>query len=64
MAHVSLARAFNQSQTFQHLTRRAHIDATLQRLCKAYDQNKSVVETLSSVVKSTAAKYARKHRPS
>lgn len=49
VAHASLARAFNQPQTFQHLT-------------KAYDQNKSVVETLSSVVKSTASKYARKHR--
>ncbi len=40
-AHAEFARAFNESQTFWHLTRRAHIDATLQRLCKAYDQHKA-----------------------
>lgn len=40
-AHTEFARAFNESQTFWYLTRRAHLDATLQRLCKAYDQNRS-----------------------
>jgi hypothetical protein len=39
-AHAEFARAFNESQTFWYLTRRAHVDATLQRLCKAYDQHK------------------------
>ena len=33
------AKEFNESQTFWYLTQRAHLDATLQRLCKAYDQN-------------------------
>jgi hypothetical protein len=32
-------RAFAQSQTFWHLTRRAHQDAAMFRLCRAYDQN-------------------------
>ena len=40
-AHGSFAKAFNQSQTFWYLTRRAHLDATLQHLCKAYDQHKN-----------------------
>ena len=38
-AHKDFAREFNQTQTFWYLTRRAHIDATLVRLCKAYDQH-------------------------
>jgi HEPN superfamily AbiU2-like protein len=40
-ARGEFAQAFNQSQTFWYLTRRAHLDATLQRLCKAYDQHKT-----------------------
>lgn len=31
-------REFNQSQTFWHLTFRAHLEACLLRLCRAYDQ--------------------------
>lgn len=40
-ARSEFLTAFAQSQTFWHLTRRAHLDATLQRLCKAYDQHKT-----------------------
>lgn len=32
-AHAAFGREFNASQTFWYLTRRAHLDATLQRLC-------------------------------
>ena len=38
-AHEKFLQAFNQCHTFWYLTRRAHVDATLIRLCKAYDQN-------------------------
>ncbi len=38
-ASEEYARELNESQTFWYLTRRAHIDAVVSRLCKAYDQN-------------------------
>ena len=38
-ASEEYARELNESRTFWYLTRRAHIDAAVSRLCKAYDQN-------------------------
>jgi len=38
---------WNQSRTFWYLTLRAHIDVTVVRLCRAYDQEKSSLHLLS-----------------
>ena len=38
-AYKDFSREFHQTQTFWHLTRRAHRDAVLIRLCRAYEQN-------------------------
>lgn len=40
-AYPEYAREFNQSNTFRTLTLTSHLDATIGRLCKAYDQHKT-----------------------
>ncbi len=43
-AQEEFAREFNQSQAFWSLTMGALQDATLQRLCKAYDPHKGLTQ--------------------